>query len=100
MLARTVTIVFEISERIRQVTMRLLLPNVVGFFEMILIFWRTLAPCFVSVSPCSMVARDSGMRLSGEEETIHARRGGGEPVTVVKLEDQKYEQCTSSICLL
>ena len=38
MLARTVTIVFEIKERIRQVTMRLFLPIVAGFFEMILIF--------------------------------------------------------------
>ena len=68
MLARTVTIVLEISERMRQVTMRLLFPRFVGFFDIILIFWRTLAPCFVSVSLCSMVARDSDKRLSGEEE--------------------------------
>ena len=78
MLARTVTIVLEISERMRQVTMRLLFPRFVGFFEIILIFWRTLAPCFVSVSLCSMVARDSDKRLSGEQE----RRSGVEKETI------------------
>ena len=45
MMAMTVTIELEISERVRQVTTRLLLPSdVVGFSEIILIFWRTLVP--------------------------------------------------------
>lgn len=83
MLARTVTIVLEISERMRQVTIRLLFPRFVGFFEIILIFWRTLAPCFVSVSicsVCSMVARDSGKRLSGEQERRKQSMPGQESI--------------------
>ena len=44
MMAMTVTIELEISERVRQVTTRLLLPSDEGFSEIILIFWRTLAP--------------------------------------------------------
>ena len=62
MLAMTVTIELEIRERMRQVTTRLLLPSEVGFSEIILIFWRTLAPWAVSVSPGSMMSRDSGRR--------------------------------------
>ena len=43
----------------------------------------------MSVSFFSMVAQDSGLRLSAEEETIIARRGEVEPVTLVQLDDQK-----------
>ena len=57
MLAITVTIELEISERMRHVTMRLNLPNFVGLSEMILIFWRTLSLCVVSGSLGSMVSR-------------------------------------------
>ena len=63
MLAITVTTMLEISERTRQVSMRPLLPNVVGFSVMILIFCSTLAPCPGSVlSLGSMVTRHSGRR--------------------------------------
>ena len=81
MLAITVTIELEISERMRHVTMRLNLPNFVGLSEMILIFWRTLSLCVVSGSLGSMVSRvtchvsrDSGGRTelrAGRDQEDH-----------------------------
>ena len=85
----TVTIELEISERVRQVTTRLLLPSEVGFSEIILIFWRTLAPWAVSVSPGSMVSRDSGQRTELWRGNNPWSRGAAQPMPLVQLEDQK-----------
>ena len=85
MLAITVTIELEISERMRHVTMRLILPNFVGLSEMILIFWRTLSLCVVSGSLGSMVSRvtcheTAGVGLSSERagarKTTRGRSSG------------------------
>ena len=82
----TVTIELEISERVRQVTTRLLLPSDVGFSEIILIFWRTLGPWAVSVSLGSMVSRDSGRRTELWGGNNPCTRGGVQP-------DQKDAKC-------